>query len=184
MLDYDGNPIIRTRPEGVEELSNVNFYDMEGEPFSVEFGQFIEGFMTVKFLCEINGEKKEQFYEISPSGFTFKPPITDSYQRLGLDYRFNNHLSPSDFFHKHVSCFKTKERLDFLYDIANCNLAKAHEEFIQNKQRGPYKGRESIYFTNARNMLKRYFEVLAYIKKQQAKKETKLQEKQNQTEPN
>lgn len=178
LLDYDGNTIVRTRPDGVEEFSLVDFYDMEGEPISVEFSGFNEGFMVSKFLCEKEGEQSVQIYEISPSGFTFKQQYPDKYQRLGLDYRFRKWLTSNDFLHIHVSGFKSKERLDFLYDIAKSKLMKGYEETVKNRpRRGTYKQRESVYFTAAKQMTRRYFEILEYIKKQQIKKENKQQEK-------
>lgn len=38
LLDYNGNPINRITPDGINEFSNVDFYDMEGDTFAVEFG--------------------------------------------------------------------------------------------------------------------------------------------------
>ncbi len=183
LLDYDGNTLVRTKPDGTEEFSTVDFYDMEGEPFAVEFGQLLHGLFVIKFVCEKDGYQIEQFYEISPSGFTYKPHNDSDYQRFGIDYRFNKNYSVIDFLRRHVSGFKSKERLDLLYDVAKSKLMDDYDKFMKTKSRGPYKMRESIYLTNARKLTKRYFEVLEYIKKQQIKKETKLQNQPHLTEP-
>ena len=175
LLDYDRNTLVRTKPDGTEEFSSVDFYDMEGEPFSVEFGELLHGLFVVKFLCEKDGNQIEQFYEISPSGFTYKPQNNSIYHRLGINRRLNENYSVNDFLHRHVSGFKSKERLDLLYDVAMSRLMDDYNKFIQTKSRGPYKLRESVYLTNARKMARRYFEILDYIKRQQIKKETKLQ---------
>ena len=183
LLDYDANTLLRKRPDGVEEIASVDFYEMEGEPFSVEFGQFKEGFMVAKFVCEKDGKQVEQFYEISPSGFTYKSQVPEIYHNKGVDWRVIKCPSPKDFIFKHVSCFKSKERLDFLFDVVNCKNIEEREEIFKHKSKNrSYKQQETINDILVEKMVDRYFDVLECLKRKQQKQEIESQENQNKSE--
>lgn len=178
LLDYDANTLVRKRPDGVEEFALVDFYEMDGEPFFVEFGQFKEGFMVAKFLCEKDGKQVEQFYEISPSGFTYKSQFPEVYHNKGIDWRVIKCPSPKDFIFKHVSCFKRKERLDFLFDVVNCKSIEDHEEMLKHKdKKGLYEQQEMINNIFAEKMVDRYFDVLEYFERMGKNQEVESQEK-------
>ena len=54
LVDSNGNTIPRTRPDGTEEFSTIDFYEMSGNPYYFELGQFKEGFIVAKLLSEKN----------------------------------------------------------------------------------------------------------------------------------
>ena len=173
LVDANGNTIPRIRANGTEEFSTVDFYDMAGEPYSVEFGQLKEGYLVAKILTEQDGMELENYYGISPSGYAYKSTSSGFYQRFGLNFRLDEQLTAREFIRIPVWDFRCKEYLDFLYDIAQNHLITAFNKFLQTKPKGSYKQRERIYFTAAKNMSERYAFVQNYLEKKEKKQGTK-----------
>ncbi len=161
LLNRNGETGVRTNPQGENEFSRVEFYDMEGEPYMVELSDFSEGFMVVGFSCNKDGEEVENFYEVSPFGYTQKCP-SNKYQMEDVERRTGKWFSAEDFLGRPVESFESKQQLDFLFDVAKESLMNDYKEMCKNCQEQAAEKKE-FYFSVAEKMTKKYAEVLGYF---------------------
>ena len=159
LINRNGDTCVRTNQNGENEFSRVDFYDMDGEPYMVEFSEFNEGFMVVGFNCNKDGKETENFYEVSPFGFTQKCPA-GKYQMTDVERRSGKWFSAEDFLSKPISSFESKQQLDFLFDVAKGHLMNSYKEDCQN---GKAIEIEEKYFLIAEKMTKKHTEVLSYF---------------------
>ena len=182
LVDSNGNTIPRTRPDGTEEFSTIDFYEMSGNPYYFELGQFIEGFIVAKLLSEKNGSENENYYKVSPSGYAYKTNST-LYKRFGLNYRLDEQISCRDFLRIPVWDFNSKEHLDFLFDIAQNHLLETYNRFLKSRTTRQNKQRERTFHTAAKHMAERYAFVNEYLEKRRLKQETKASQDVSSQEP-
>ena len=159
LVNRNGETGVRTNPQGENEFSRVEFYDMEGEPYMVELSEFDEGFMVVGFSCNKDGKESENFYEVSPFGYVQKCP-QNKYQMTTVERRAGKWFSAEDFLNKPAKSFENKQQLDFLFDVAKEHLMNGYKAMCQNGQE-PIAEKKEYYFSAAKKMTERYAEVLS-----------------------
>lgn len=138
LINGNADTLIRVNPEGKEEIAEVNFYDMVGEPYDLKISNFKNGIAVVKFICEKNGKPIENFYELSQSGYTFNATKTrgESYSKNGIDYRYEKSPStivskrPRDIQLINPKYIPSEQYLNMIYDIAQCTAIDKYNKSI------------------------------------------------------
>ena len=191
VVDGQGHTLVRTRPDGTNEFATVDFYDMVGEPYNFQSGFFKDGILVMKFICKHNGQDIDNYYEISPSGYTFNTTKTrgSQYSKLGVNYRTEtmptSMVSKRPLAIQHVDCksIHTQEYLDVIYDVAVHTLMQGYDKFKKEHPRKTPRSTEKSYATAAKNIMKRYEFIKSSIERRTLKTDNKNSSTQTTNQP-
>ena len=191
IINSEGNVIVRTNPSGENEFAEVDFYDMVGEPIGLEFGAFADGFMVVRIVSNKDGTAHNNFYEISPSGYTYNATKTkgELFSKFGLNYRSQKepetlvNKRPVSIKHINFGYFHSIKHLELIYDIAQHSLMQSYDKFIESKKNSQSKVRTQVYVSAANTISKRYSFLKESLEKRQLKHAKKLAQKTAEKQP-
>ena len=191
IINSDGNVIVRSKPNGEVEFAEVDFYDMVGEPIGIEIGAFTDGFMAVRIVCNENDTLHNNFYEISPSGYTYNATKTkgELFSKFSLNYRSQKepetlvNKRPVSIKHINYGHFHSIKHLDLIYDIAQHSLMQSYDRFIESKKNSQSKVRTQVYVSAANTISKRYNFLKESLEKRQLKHAKKLAQKTAEKQP-
>lgn len=203
VVNEKGDVVVRTRPDGTSEFSEVNFELPNGEPIDVEFGDFVGGSVRGVFTLKDGDKTIKEYVAISPSGYTvrFGEKLAKEPATNGLNYRdkYDDEVGltryPRTFVNFKVKYIDSLDEVDYLFDIAQYHLIKQYEEFCKNRQHildngikttdmeeFEYRRTLRSFGVSAKNIRQRYDDLQVLIPRQNERREESARRKQEKIE--
>lgn len=202
VVNEKGDVVVRTRPDGTNEFSEVDM-EIDGVTmYDIEFGNFIGGMMVAKTFGVSNDQQPEiNYVGISPSGYTLNYGLADDFEKEGINserqYWYTTRIfnSAYSFLSVPSRTYDDIEQVVFRYDIAQYaivrdfnDLESQRQHFLRTgeekseKANKTYRRELSKFATLAKNLRKRYETLLEIVPRKQERDAQSAARKQEKLE--